>query len=273
MEHWCTKIEYFLSSTPGVEFLLGHLDGYQYSLHSHDTFVIAALFQGVADISISGSSYSPQVGQLIFCNPFEVHDGTPRYGNLRYRASYPSEDLLNNIASESAAPRGGGVRFPQSVVDDPAGAALFLAAHESSQRGTCALEAQEKLFMAYAYCLTRHAGVTFAQSRRENGPIDQVVGLLSDAYHTNVTLADLVNVSGIPRLRLIQAFRRQTGLTPHAFLINRRVDVAKKLLRRGEQASVVAVATGFNDQAHLIRMFKARVGVTPGTYQRAVWRP
>jgi AraC-like DNA-binding protein len=269
-----TKIDYFLSSVTGVEFLVGHLEGYQYSLHSHDTFIVGSLSHGRADISIRGRSYSLRAGHIVFCNPYEVHDGASRQGTMIYRASYPSEELLNDIAAEgSVRSNRGSVRFPQSVVYDPAGSALFLEAHESSQRGDCALEVQEKLFRAYAYCLTRYVGTPFAEPRDEAGPIDRVIALLCDSYQTRMTLSDLVDEAGIPRLRLIQAFRRQTGLTPHAFLINRRIDAAKKLLRRGERASVVAGATGFNDQAHLIRMFKARVGVTPGAYQKAVCRP
>jgi AraC-like DNA-binding protein len=275
-----TKIDYFLSSVTGIEFLVGRLKEYQYSLHSHDTFIVGSLSHGSADISIGGRSYSLRAGQIVFCNPYEVHDGASRQSTMIYRASYPSEKLLNDIAAEgSVRSNRGSVRFPQSVVYDPAGSALFLEAHEileaheSSQRDACALEAQEKLFRAYAYCLARYVGISFAEPRDEAGPIDRVVALLCDSYQTRMTLSDLVDEAGIPRLRLIQAFRRQTGLTPHAFLINRRIDAAKKLLRRGEPASVVAGATGFNDQAHLIRMFKARVGVTPGAYQKAVCGP
>ncbi|AXK34483.1 AraC family transcriptional regulator [Streptomyces armeniacus] len=266
-----SKIDYFTSTANGVEFLLGRLDGYRYSPHLHDTFIVAALSRGVGALSIGGRSYSPRVAQLIFCNPFEVHDGAASGGGLSYRASYPPEPLLHRIAVESAAaPPRGPVRFTEPVVDDPAGAAMFLKAHESSRRGECTLEAEERLFTAYAYCLERYAGVRLAAAGQEDGPIDRAVTLLCDDYAANVTLSDLINEAKVPRQRLISAFRRRTGLTPHAFLVNRRIIAAKQLLRSGERAPAVAVRTGFSDQAHLIRTFKARIGVTPGAYQQAV---
>ncbi len=266
-----SKIDYFTSAANGVEFLLGRLDGYQYSPHLHDTFIVAALSHGVGALSIGGRPYSPRVAQLIFCNPFEVHDGAARGGGLSYRASYPSEPLLHRIAAESAAaPLRGPVRFTEPVVDDPVGAAMFLAAHESSRRGECALEAEERLFTTYAYCLARYAGVRLAEAGQEDGPVDRAVTLLRDAYAAKVTLSDLIAEARVPRRRLISAFRHRTGLTPHAFLVSRRVIAAKQLLRGGEQASAVAARTGFSDQAHLIRTFKARIGVTPGAYQQAV---
>ncbi|MFH8533879.1 helix-turn-helix domain-containing protein [Streptomyces tendae] len=270
-EQASSKIDYFASTGSGVEFLRGRLDGYRYSPHQHDTFTVAALSHGVGALSVGGRLYTPRVAQLIFCNPFEVHDGAAPGGGLSYRASYPSEPLLHRIAAESAAaPPRGAVRFSEPVVDDPAGSAMFLRAHESSQRGDCTLEAEERLFTMYAYCLSRYAGVRLAEAGQEDGPIGRAVTLLCDAYAAKVTLSDLIDEAGVPRQRLISAFRRRTGLTPHAFLVNRRVIAAKRLLRRGEQASVVAARTGFSDQAHLIRTFKARIGVTPGAYQQAV---
>jgi len=269
-----SKIDYFTSAASGVEFLLGRLDGYRYSPHLHDTFIVASLSHGVGALSVGGRPYSPRVAQLIFCNPFEVHDGAARGGGLSYRASYPSEPLLHLIAAESAAgPLRGAVRFTEPVVDDPMGSAMFLAAHESSRRDGCALEAAERLFTTYAYCLSRHAGIRWAEAGQEDGPVDRAVTLLCDDYAAKVTLADLVDEAKVPRQRLISAFRRRTGLTPHAFLVNRRIIAAKHLLRRGERASAVAASTGFSDQAHLIRTFKARIGVTPGAYQQAVREP
>ncbi|HEX7126295.1 MAG TPA: AraC family transcriptional regulator [Thermodesulfobacteriota bacterium] len=65
---------------------------------------------------------------------------------------------------------------------------------------------------------------------------------------------------------------REPGLTPHAYLVNCRVGAARARLRRGDSPAEVAAATGFCDQAHLTRAFKARVGVTPGAYRAAVSR-
>jgi AraC-like DNA-binding protein len=58
-------------------------------------------------------------------------------------------------------------------------------------------------------------------------------------------------------------------MTPHAYLIDVRVRRARDLLRRGEPPAVVAATVGFADQAHLTRVFKARVGIAPGSYRRA----
>ena len=78
-----------------------------------------------------------------------------------------------------------------------------------------------------------------------------------------VDLATLAGISGLSRSHLIRAFKQEMGLTPHAFLVDRRVRLARKLLLGGDATVSVAAAAGFADQAHMTRAFKARIGITP----------
>ena len=64
-------------------------------------------------------------------------------------------------------------------------------------------------------------------------------------------------------------FRRRTGLSPHQYVLGRRVQRAKELLRAGRLTPAeVAGAVGFYDQSHLTRHFRRAVGVTPAEWQR-----
>ncbi len=64
-------------------------------------------------------------------------------------------------------------------------------------------------------------------------------------------------------------FREQTGVTPHAFQTNLRVEAARRMLAAGVPPAEVAAGCGFADQPHLTRVFKRAVGVSPGRYARA----
>jgi AraC-like DNA-binding protein len=91
-----------------------------------------------------------------------------------------------------------------------------------------------------------------------------------DAHFTaEVDLPQLAAVAGLSRSHLIRAFRSETGLTPHAYQMDRRFRAASRLLERGDAPGDVAVACGFFDQSHLNRIFKARMGVTPGAFRAA----
>jgi AraC family transcriptional regulator len=66
-----------------------------------------------------------------------------------------------------------------------------------------------------------------------------------------------------------RAFRRSFGLTPHAYVLERRVERAKRLMvSTAEPLSQIAVACGFADQAHLSRVFNRSVGCNPQMWRR-----
>lgn len=73
---------------------------------------------------------------------------------------------------------------------------------------------------------------------------------------------------GLSRYQLTRRFQNATGMTPHAFRLDRRVDRARSLLRAGASLSQVAQDLGFADQSHFQRVFKERVAMTPGAYRR-----
>lgn len=90
---------------------------------------------------------------------------------------------------------------------------------------------------------------------------------LADELAGAVSLGELAALAGCDRYRLIRRFRAATGLTPHAWQLNRRINRARLLLREGIGLAEVAYRLGFADQSHFQRVFKAHVGATPGRYR------
>ena len=78
----------------------------------------------------------------------------------------------------------------------------------------------------------------------------------------------LAQLTQLNPLKLLLSFRQVTGLPPHAYLVQIRVQQAKQQLAAGRAIATVALETGFSDQSHLNRHFKRLVGVTPGQYVR-----
>jgi Helix-turn-helix domain len=69
---------------------------------------------------------------------------------------------------------------------------------------------------------------------------------------------------------LSRAFRQSIGLPPHQWLLQRRVDKAKQLLRDSRSPlAEVAADCGFADQSHFTRVFTRAVGISPGQWRRA----
>jgi AraC-like DNA-binding protein len=85
-------------------------------------------------------------------------------------------------------------------------------------------------------------------------------------YRQDITLGDLAAIAQFSPYHTLRTFRSSVGLTPHAYLIQIRIEEGKRLLRIGNSISDVSASTGFTDQSHFTRHFKRIMGVTPGQY-------
>lgn len=97
----------------------------------------------------------------------------------------------------------------------------------------------------------------------------RVTELMLDDLRTDPSLADLASACGISVRHLARAFKATTGLPPHRWLLERRVDRAKELLEKTDDTlSDIALACGFADQSHLTRVFRSNSGSSPGAWRR-----
>lgn len=85
-----------------------------------------------------------------------------------------------------------------------------------------------------------------------------------------LTLCDVAREIGLSLFTTIRQFKAMTGSTPHAYLLEIRLDAAKRLLV-GTSASVESIAkrVGFDDLAYFSRFFKRRTGITPSGFRAA----
>jgi transcriptional regulator of acetoin/glycerol metabolism/AraC-like DNA-binding protein len=81
-------------------------------------------------------------------------------------------------------------------------------------------------------------------------------------------LTELAAVAGVSVHHFAREFKRSTGVAPHDYLVQKRVDRAREMLARtGWSLSEVAFAAGFSDQSHMARHFRRLVGMTPGQFR------
>jgi len=81
---------------------------------------------------------------------------------------------------------------------------------------------------------------------------------------TPLTLDDLAAVVGRSRFHFARLFKASTGETPHQYVVRRRVERARELLRAGGVIADVALAVGFASQSHLNYHIRRAFGCTPG---------
>jgi AraC-like DNA-binding protein len=87
----------------------------------------------------------------------------------------------------------------------------------------------------------------------------------------DVSLTVLADIACLSPYHFSRSFKRATGLGPQRYVIQRRVERAKRLLRQTHQPlALIAQEAGFADQSHLTQMFRREMGVTPGRFRAAL---
>lgn len=85
----------------------------------------------------------------------------------------------------------------------------------------------------------------------------------------NPTIAELAGQCGLSQSHFARAFRRTTGVPPHAWMTARRVEKAKTLLAEKDiDLAGIALACGFADQSHFTRTFNRHEGRSPGRWRK-----
>ena len=91
--------------------------------------------------------------------------------------------------------------------------------------------------------------------------------LLSSELAAPVTLAELADAVALSPFHAARLFTRATGLAPHAWRNQIRLQRSLAPLRAGLTVTEVAAASGFTDQSHFTRHFRRMFGVPPGRWQ------
>ena len=85
----------------------------------------------------------------------------------------------------------------------------------------------------------------------------------------DLNLQTLAAETGYSRSHFLRMFEAATGLTPHRYLLQLRLERAQKLMRKGSTSLIdIAALCGFSSHAHMSRVFRQLLGVTPSQYRR-----
>ena len=100
--------------------------------------------------------------------------------------------------------------------------------------------------------------------------VSEAIAFIEANFCERITLRDIQAATGTNPYKLIREFRRRLGMTPYAFILDRRITRGTQLIEQGEPTARVAAELGFVDQSHFTRYFKRRHGAPPRQYLSAL---
>lgn len=236
-----------------------------FARHSHDEYGIGVMVAG-AQRSWSGKGQvEASAGDVITVNPGEVHDGMAIGDSRKWAMLYLDPRKVSAIAADIHEGKRAETEFINPVFRNAAAARGFAAAYAAHESGhDDAMD--EQLILLLAGLL----GDAKAPKVRVPLRIGQIKERIDEDPTGHHPLDELAQISGVSRFQTLRGFSALTGLTPHAYIIQRRLELAKSLIRRGVGLANAGCEAGFADQSHFHRAFVRRFGMTPGTYAAAM---
>lgn len=170
-------------------------------------------------------------------------------GELRYRPGVPiSDPIVRNIGSSL-----------RNVFERPQEANRLFLDHVTLALG---------IHLAQTYgdlepgSRSRRGGLTGWQERRAKEYLSANLG-------GEGSLKEIAALCSLSTSHFSRAFKETIGIAPHQWLVRRRIEVAKPLLKAPSLSlTEVALKCGFADQSHFTRVFSRIVGISPGAWRR-----
>lgn len=258
----------WMPGSEGIEWASAFFRGVSFSPHRHDSYAIGYTTRGVQAFDYRGESRASSVGDVFVLHPDERHDG--RQGTdegYGYRIAYLEPALI------AAALSGRSLPFVAGAItgDGRLRAAVHQLFPDRAER-------DDTLYRSGA--LTGLADALLAQA---GGSCERVISLdharlrrvrehLLASLPQGVSMAELEQAHGMDRFALARQFRAAFGISPHRFLILRRLDLAKRRILEGQSLAEAALSAGFADQSHMTRRFRQAYGLSPGRWRLLLQR-
>jgi AraC family transcriptional regulator len=125
-----------------------------------------------------------------------------------------------------------------------------------------------------AHLLGGYAAAGPAKRGMSRPQLARVTEYIEAHLDRGLSLERLAKVAGLSSSHLKTLFKRSTGLPLHRYVVQRRLERARRLLLQGElSAGQVALEAGFSHQSHMAHWMRRLLGYTPSHLQRGAERP
>lgn len=239
-----------------------------YSKHSHDTFCISIIGSGELEIEFHSSKdeyLSPK--QLVIFNPNQVHHtkskskSTQHYYNLHVNYKY-AKKLQESIFKEESS-----FFSVENIIDDKK---LYEDLLKSFENFLLYNEnIQEKIENILLHIFSNFCIKEKEEKNEEHLLCEKVKNYIIKNIEEQISLEDIAKEVSYNESYITRVFKNKCGLTPHAYLINKRIQKAKNRLSKDENInlSLLSSEVGFYDQSHFSKVFKRVFAQSPNKYK------
>ena len=252
--------------------------GCEFQPHSHTAFTATAILAGEMWVTIGENDYHLSANEVALTNIGQNHSG--HASNVEFVSVSINPAQVEELVTELGLTRTTAeIVFLASVVTDEAinKIARVIAnelADERMGHGAMldALARQLVIQLLRSHMAVRKSA-RIELSRA--GPVDRRLRLALEFMHDNfsreLALDEIASAAYLSEYHFARLFKQITGVTPHAYIANLRMERARKLLSENSfPVSEIAAMVGYQSQSHFTKIFKSVTGLTPRAYREAL---
>lgn len=240
-----------------------------YARHSHAIFSIGAITSGRCTYLHEKSCQAIAAGTVVVMNPGEVHACNPLDDQpWSYVMLYVDTQWLARV-QHSGEPDPATAFQPVDATHSqcPALFSGVLALYQQLTDSSLDVLARHEAAVAFFSTLQHTLGGPAPALKPASQKVERAAAFIDQHFKRTLRLEDICEAAHLSEAYLIRAFEQHYHMTPHAYLVNRRVQHAQAQLRDGASLAAIAQDSGFADQAHFQRVFKKHLSATPGQYR------
>jgi len=269
-------VKYYRSSKfKGIELRAVTKSYHSFPKHIHEGVYTLSLVNSGGSFCLDKRKPDSYVGEehMALINPGQVHTCAPpkdRY--VSYITFSIDEHYMQKIAKDLFERNNYLPEFSNPVMKNHMISKLFkkLAYLFICNEDLHGLE--ENLVLSLGYLLSEYGlyKKTDCLVKKDHVQIKKAIDILTDNLEDNIPLDELAQASGISKFHFLRLFKKTTGLPPHQFRTQKRIEFAKRLIKKGLPLSEIALLSGFSDQSHFNNRFRILTGSSPKQFSENI---
>jgi AraC family transcriptional regulator len=250
----------------------------EFQPHSHRSYTVTTILSGFLQAEIGEERLRVDNGETAFTGIGITHSaiGAP----VEFISVAIGTTFMVDLTSElGMVSRGNEIVFRGIKVEDPwiASTAKALAVEAATARVGQGAMLDALVRQLGVHLLRNHIAVRRSPQIETSraGPVDRRIRLalefIHDNYSRDLAVEEIAAAAYLSEFHFARLFKRITGIAPHAYLANIRIEHARRLLHdTSSPISEVAAAVGYESQSHFTRLFKAATGLTPRAFRNGM---
>ena len=234
-----------------------------FGMHYHRDGEFLKVVKGKVRVNCGKCEFTLKENDIVFFAPNTIHSGDAQTEVVRTHAITFDPSLLGDIVDYSNTADSYFV-FKENKEVNGSFDKVFDAYH--SKKPTADIHILSGL-MLLSGILADFGFINCRESLRKKRTLP-AIEYIKENYNREITLEEMADLMNFCPNHFIRIFKEENNKTPFEYITDYRIEKSLELLSENKYSvSEIAGMTGFSDSAHFIKVFRKKLGITPGKYK------